>query len=135
MCALRRPSVGLLGFFGWLFLWIDGILACFPTFFPVQRKNTGLFEAERNMNEQICSCLFQLTQSRFTLFMGILNASTKKGFSGLPLLIIQLIKSVIKAISMPLRPSVFPLPFPFQGCTIWGWGWPELGPSLLTLFL
>lgn len=65
----------------------------------MQRETTEVFEAEQPTNGFAHSS-FLLTQLRFTLFMCILDANNK-GFIGLHLLIIQLIKSVIKTMSRP----------------------------------
>lgn len=97
----RRPNrLGLIGHIKMFFVWIYGLFACFSTLLSVQRE-TEVSEAEQPMNRIVHSS-FQLTQLRFTLFIYILDANNK-GFMGLHLLIIQLIKSAIRTISRPLE--------------------------------
>lgn len=91
-----------------------GFMACLLVFLLYsQRKGKPLrvCEAERPMNGFVYSP-FQLTKFRFTVFMCILDAN-KKGFISLPLLIVQLIKSIIRTISRPESISTY-------GTALWG---------------
>lgn len=107
----RRPNrLGLIGHIKMFFVWIYGLFACFSTLLSVQRETTEVSEAEQPMNRFVHSS-FQLTQLRFTLFIYILDANNK-GFIGLHLLIIQLIKSAIRTISRP------PETISTQDCTV-----------------
>lgn len=117
----RRPNrLGLIGHIKMFFVWIYGLFACFSTLLSVQRE-TEVSEAEQPRNRFVHSS-FQLTQLRFTLFIYILDANNK-GFIGLYLLIIQLIKSAIRTISRP------PETISTQDC-MWG-GRPSRGHLFL----
>jgi hypothetical protein len=94
----------------------------------VKRETTEVFEAKQYMNEHICSFFFSVnTVQLYTLFEYSRSKKKKIDFVGLHLLIIQLIKSVIRTISLP------PETISTQGCT--RGRRTILGPFLPMLFL